>query len=256
MQEAMHFTYPSYNPQNTMDRLKDARERTSFNKTLEAFHIDTKKEEDLSVTKILELQYDIKPTEEDEVLNSFNANFPMGNSKTNFPHRKVPINFFYYNPLVDFSDYKSEFPTTGLVSPKKHRFEMWRRNIDEIAIDYFKREYHNPRFNANNLFIVPAIDKDNEELAEKVRVRSNRERYFKRIETSSMESKITEFLESQTDEDVAQVTDDEMDQALFEAQYTKPPKDSKPYKGIIYYNNILRYVKQKSIGNCRIIQNC
>jgi len=53
------------------------------------------------------------------------------------------------------------------------------------------------------------------------------------IETTSMEKNITNFLEEQTDRDVSQVTDDEMDQALFEAQYTKPPKDSTAYKSNI-----------------------
>jgi hypothetical protein len=231
MEEAMHYTYPSYNVQNTMDRLKDARDRTSFNKTLEALGVDLKKEEDLSVDKLISLQYEIVAQEEDEVLNSFGSQFPIGNGKTNFPHRKVPINMFYYNPLVDLSDYKSEFPSVGIVSPKKHRLDLWTKTINDVNMDYFIREYPNPRNTANNIIIVPATDKTNEDLAEKVRIRSNRERYYKRISTSSSEQKIVEFLASQTDEDVSHVTDDEMDQALFEAQYTKPPKDSKPYKG-------------------------
>jgi hypothetical protein len=235
MEEAMHYSYPSYNVQNTMDRLKDARERTSFNKTLEALGVDLKKEQDLSVDKLISLQYEIVPQEEDEVLNSFNTQYPIGTATTNFPHRKVPINMFYYNPLVDLSDYKSEFPTAGIVSPKKHRLEMWSKNIDDVNMDYFIRNYPNPRNTANNIVIVPAIDKTNEDLAEKVRIRSNRERYLQRIETTSTEQKIVEFLETQTDEDVSHVTDDEMDQALFEAQYTKPPKDSKPYKGKTKY---------------------
>ena len=81
-----------------------------------------------------------------------------------------------------------------------------------------------------------------EELADKIRVVSNRERYFKRIDVTSMESKIMNFLDSQMEKDVAQVTDDEMDQALFEAQYVKPAKETKPYKGILILNNESQFI--------------
>jgi len=230
MFNAMDKTYPHYNPQGPLDALKDARERYSFNKTLETIHYDPTKEEDVSVEKIVSLQYEITSTEEDEVLNSFNTQYPIGNYSTNFPHRKVPVNLFYYNPYVDLSDYKSEFPKQGMISPKKHRLEYFTKNMNGMLMELFERRYNNPKNFDRNLFIIPGIDKSNEELADKVRVRSNRERYLQRIETTTMEQKIQEFLDSQTDTDVAQVTDDEMDQALFEAQYTKPTKDSKPYK--------------------------
>ena len=149
------------------------------------------------------------------------------------PHGKIPLNLFYYNPIIDFSDYKSEFPNLGMISPKMNRTEFFVNNISEEIMNKFKRQYHSPKSVAFNQTIIPIIHGKDEEMAQFVRKRSNRERYLMSIETTSMEKNITNFLEEQTDRDVSQVTDDEMDQALFEAQYTKPPKDSTAYKSNI-----------------------
>ena len=235
MLEAMHYTYPNYNLQNSMDKLKDARDRASLNKTMEALHLDPKKEENLSLGKLLSLQFGLEtPTEDDEAITSFNTQVPIGNSTTNYPLGKLPLNYFYYNPYVDFSDYKeSTFPEEGFISPKKDREIYFANNISDLFLDLFERKYHNPR-NANlNQVIIPSIDKDNEEKAPFIRKRSYRERYLTRILDTSTENNINEFLFCQTDDDVSKVTEDEMDQALFEAQYTKPPMDSEPYKSNI-----------------------
>lgn len=230
MVEALENTYPSYISQTYMDSLKDARDIALLSDTLENLHYDPSKEEEVNIKTLLGLQWDTTNTDEDEILNQYHIQVPAGRNSYNFPHRKVHVNFFYYDPRVDFSSYKNEYPVEGIVSVKNQRLETYNRHVNDLFMSIYSREYASPRHINSNVWIVPELDKNNEELAEKIRKRTPRERYLKDMKTTSYESKINDFLNTQLDHDTAQITEDEIDQALFESHYTKPAKENDSYK--------------------------
>lgn len=230
MVNALQHSYPSYVQQNQQDQMKEVVERTSFNRTLESLHFDPSKEEDLTVNKLIDLQYTDIPHEEDEIINSYHSQVPSGDLKYNFPKNKAWINLFYYNPHVDLSDYKSEFSQQNLISPKKDRFEVFKNSMELQARSYFDIIYSNPKHQNLNIWLVPEVDEKDETISARIRKRTNRERYIRSIDTTSAQTKINEFLDKQIDKDTAQITDEEIDQALFESTYIKPVQDSESFK--------------------------
>jgi hypothetical protein len=88
------------------------------------------------------------------------------------------------------------------------------------------RIYNNPKWEEFNTRIHPAIDSYDEEKAEKVMRKSNRYKYFERDEVVSTDREIRDFLEKTTEEELEEsrpktITEELIDQALYEAQYIK-----------------------------------
>lgn len=220
-----------------MDKLRDAEDRVSLNKTMENAGIDLEREENIGIEDLYDLQYKgPDPTEEDEALNNFGAYYPTKGSKSHeltFPERKIPVNPFHYEVDVDTTNYM-RLSGHGTISPKKNRLEVYNTTMHQKILAPFIRQYMNPKDWGKNGVIIPSIHKDDEEKAERIRKRSNREKYFNSFETTSTDSRIRSFLYNQIDEDTSVVTEDEIDQALFEASYTKPAKETKDFKSKIY----------------------
>lgn len=100
--------------------------------------------------------------------------------------------------------------------------------------------YNNPKWAEFNTKVHPAIDSYNEDKAEKVRRKSNRYKYFERDEIISSDREIREFLEKTTEEELEEskpksITEELIDQALFEAQYIKKGVDNNELKSNIIY---------------------
>lgn len=101
---------------------------------------------------------------------------------------------------------------------------------------HFIRKYNHPKFRENEGIFIPYLDKNNEERAEKIKKRSNNVKYYDSwSEFRDGDLELVEFLEDKTHFDSFQVSDDlteeQLDQALFEASYAKPDFESDEFKG-------------------------
>lgn len=83
--------------------------------------------------------------------------------------------------------------------------------------------------------IYPYKDADDEELGEKVFRRAPINKHIDSIDIRDSQKEVLQFLETKTEEDSFEVSDDitedQLDQALFEASYSKPPYESDEYRG-------------------------
>ena len=107
-----------------------------------------------------------------------------------------------------------------------------------MSADHY-RIYNNPKWEEFNTNINPAIDAYDEEKSEKVRKKSPRYKYFERNETKSSERETREFLEESTEEELENskpknITEELIDQALYEAQYIKKDTENDEYKSNLH----------------------
>jgi len=103
------------------------------------------------------------------------------------------------------------------------------------------RTYNNPKWAEFNTYVDPAIDAYDEEKAEKVRRKSPKYKYYERNEINSAEKEIRDFLEKTNEEELENsnpknITEELIDQALYEAQYIKKDMDNNELKSKITLN--------------------
>lgn len=98
------------------------------------------------------------------------------------------------------------------------------------------RRYNHPKYANLNSYIDNVKDANNEDLADRILRTSNFKKYTQNYVTSDEDKDLIEFLENQTEKDTFGVSDDvteeDLDQAVFEAQYAKPTRESDEYKSI------------------------
>lgn len=89
-------------------------------------------------------------------------------------------------------------------------------------------------------YVIPHEDINREDMAEKVLLSDNWDKYKDREIFANSNSQIEKFLEDRAHSDSWEYSDDiteeELDQALFEATYTKEIVESDEYKSIGYIN--------------------
>lgn len=99
------------------------------------------------------------------------------------------------------------------------------------------RSFNHPKFAANNLYINNDTDSKNDDFADKILRRSNFRKYVDKIETKDEDKALIEFFENKTEEDLLapsdDITEDELDQAFFEATYSKPVRETDEFKSIL-----------------------
>jgi hypothetical protein len=101
--------------------------------------------------------------------------------------------------------------------------------------------YNNPRLYEFVKVIVPWKDRNNDELKEFVKFRTPLRKHNDNSRIKDSRREILEFLENKTEHDSFDIADDlteeELDQALFEASYVKPQFESDEF--ISKNNNIM-----------------
>jgi len=246
MRKALEAKFQHYEPVSYLDNLKYSARKAGYLDTMIENEVDVRDPE-FNLMDVFAQQYEFRqPTEEEEVAKAFHVNYPQFGSDNNTYNygQNDYFNYFNYSGFLDWSDYISEFPGKGLVSPKNDRLELSNKNLQNYYDKFFLRYYNNPKFDNFTGYVYPYKDYDNEEMAERIPKRTNFLKYVDRQHgATDSEKDILRFLEDTTEtESFApsdDVTEEELDQALFESTYMKPVHETEEYKsnfGFIIYN--------------------
>lgn len=154
-----------------------------------------------------------------------------------YPNDSFNLNYFYYSSDIDFNDYRRDyFPRGDMISPKNHRYELYTRTQWRQEYSKYGRMYNSFKQGLEYISIVNPDDaKYDDELKERIFKSSPFERNLKLHNNTDHEKEARNFLEERTESDsydiVDDLTEEDLDQALFEASYVKPVHDSEEYKG-------------------------
>lgn len=242
MRRALEYKYPFYEPVKEVDRVKMVNNINNYYHTLIDREIDPSSP-DFKVEDLHALQYDRGEggdNPEEEALMSHHVNFPVipGLDTNNNPYGITDKSTMMYTPVLDFNDYAPDTKAyQNFISPRNKRFEM-RNLMNTIITDRFLyRNFNSPEFGDRVGYVLPYVDYKNEELKQRVLLRSNFHRFIEEnVNPRDSDKEKLEFLETKSMEDSYamsdDVTEDELDQALFESTYNKPYWESDEYRGL------------------------
>jgi hypothetical protein len=273
MRTAMKHKYKIYEPVKEIDYIASVTKKNQYIDTIIERELDPSSP-DFNTEDLFAMTYDKgdEENEEAQVMMATHVNYPVfpGVDNNSYPYGIYNFSKIYYHPKLDYNDYAPDFYDEDfLISPKKNRYEM-HNNFHRTLLDsFFVRSYNNPIFANRRDYIIPSIDYKNEELKSKVLRRSNYKRYLDNFIIRDSDMEKLEFLENKTMQDSYQVSEDiteeELDQAIFESTYAKPPFESDEIRGNLFiylfnqdllkepiekWNNFSRYLKWilKKIG--------
>ena len=252
MRKALEAKFEHYEPVSYLDKLKFAARKAGYLDTMIENEVDVRDPE-FNILDVFVQQYGHRaPTEEEEVAKSFHVNYPQyGFDNNTYPYAQNDLaNSMNYSGFIDWSDYCSEFPGTGFVSPKKDRLELSNKRLQKVYDKFFLRFYNNPKYDNFTGYIYPYKDYDNEELAERIPKRTNFLKYVERQKLTDSEMDTLRFLEDTAEKESFAPSDDlteeELDQAIFESTYMKPVHETDEYKSIFNYLIIINLFFFKS----------
>lgn len=243
MRKALETKYQHYDPASYLDKLRFAARKAGYLDTMIENQVDVRDPE-FNMLDVFVQQYGYRlATDEEEVAKAHHINYPQyGYDNNTYNHDQLDVqNYFTYNQNIDWSDYCYDFPGEGLVSPKINRMELHNKSLQKMYDQFFFRFYNNPRYENLTGYIRPYKDINNEDLLERIPTRTEFLKYVDRQHFKSTDKQITEFLEDTTERESFAPSDDpteeELDQAIFEASYSKPVHESDEYKSrkIFYF---------------------
>ena len=240
VRRALEHRFPYYQPTNQIDKIKHHRDRAYLVNTILNNDIDPTSP-DFKVEDAYSLQYDqpeLNPDEEYIMAHHLNKQQIPGVDLNSYSYGKTPTNMFYYDCLLDWNDYTSDYiPADCQISPKANRYQFYVNAQRRILDSLYTRSFNNAFLWDKTDYIVPSIDYKNEELKSKVLFRNNFHKYLDSISMDDSEKEKLIFLEDKTYHDSFDVSDDvteeELDQAVFESTYYKPIYESDEYRSII-----------------------
>ena len=126
VRNALEKKYPYYQSVDYLDKVKYARYRSGLIQTMLDNDIDKLPDNDKDWEELSELQNATKePSEEEQAMLFRERDMPIfAEDQSNYPIPKQGF-LFFYNHLIDWNDYQTQFPKSGFVSPKKNRFELY-----------------------------------------------------------------------------------------------------------------------------------
>lgn len=236
VRKALEAKFEHYEPVSYLDNLKFAARKAGYLDTMIENEVDVRDPE-FNLLDVFVKQYGYRaPLEEEEVAKAHHVNYPQyGFDNNTYPYSQNDYNnYFHYSGFIDWKDYCCEFPGKGLISPKKDRLELYNKKVQSIYDRFFYRFYNNPKFDNFTGYVYPYKDYNNEEMAERIFKRTNFVKYIERQNLTDSEKDTLRFLEDTTEKDSFapsdDITEEELDQAIFEASYIKPIHESDEYK--------------------------
>ena len=236
VRKALESKFQHYDAASYLDKLRFAAKKAGYLDTMIENEVDVRDPE-FNLLDVFVQQYEYRvPTEEEEVAKAHHVNYPQhGFDNNTYNYNQDDIqNYFTYNNYIDWSDYCYDFPGEGLVSPKINRLELHNKSLQKMYDQFFFRFYNNPKYENFTGYITPYKDILNEDLAERVPTRTNFLKYADRSIHKSEDKQTLEFLEETTERESFAPSDDpteeELDQAIFEASYSKPVHETEEYK--------------------------
>ena len=249
MRKALEAKFDHYESVSYLDKLKFAARKAGYLDTMIENEVDVRDPE-FDILDVFVNQYGYRaPSEEEEVAKSHHVNYPQwgfDNNTYNYAQDDF-ANYMNYSGFIDWKDYCSDFPGTGFVSPRKDRLELSNKRLQSIYDKFFFRFYNNPKFDNFTGYVYPYKDYDNEEMAERIPKRTNFVKYVERQKETDSEMDTLRFLEDTSEKESFAPSDDlteeELDQAIFESTYMKPVHETDEYKSkinlfffIIFFN--------------------
>jgi len=241
MRKALEAKFENYEPVSYLDKLKFAARKAGYLDTMIENEVDVRDPE-FNIFDVFVQQYGYRaPTEEEEVAKSPHVNYPQwGFDNNTYPYAQNDFaNYFNYSGFIDWKDYCSEFPGKGFVSPKKDRLELSNKHLQSVYDKFFLRFYNNPKYDNFTGYIYPYKDYNNEELADRIPKRTNFLKYVERQHLTDSEMDTIRFLEDTSEKESFAPSDDmteeELDQAIFESTYMKPVHETEEYKSNKFY---------------------
>jgi hypothetical protein len=254
MRRALEFKYNFYEPAKIVDIEKANNNISNYYNTVINREIDTTSA-DFKIEDLHAAQYDKGEggdNPEEEALMSHHVNFPVipGVDTNNNPYGITGKSQMFYSPDLDWNDYAPDVKAfQNFISPKNSRFQMFANLHTQILDKFYYRNFNSPEFADRIGYVVPYIDYKNEELKQRVLFRSNFHRFLDNHKVRDSDKEKLEFLEYKSMEDSYAISDDvteeELDQALFESTYNKPYWESEEYRGNFFLFYIRRTLQEK-----------
>lgn len=124
MERTLKKIYPYYDEPSVLDEMNKYRMRAGLVETMIEFNIDPN--DPKWFDNAWEAQYTSRDevSEEETAMISHDKNYPIFGEISNYPYNEIPTNKYFYDYRLDWNDYRTQFPTTGFVSPKNRRFEL------------------------------------------------------------------------------------------------------------------------------------
>jgi len=230
--KALKTKYKFYSPQNKFEHLKSERNRIGL--------IDTAIEEGINLNDPEQNNYQSlfdktfsKPDQneaEDASLSKKNGD----ESLNTYPLGHPEAIFFRYDDRISFEDYVQDVPESGYASFKNMRYEYRTKEEQEKYIREYTRKFGNPAFKEQEGFLVPHLERGNDEAEEKI---------FKKVPATIFEQRkniysnelteIQDFVDFKVEQDTSapsDLTEDDLDQAIFEAQFKKSVDENEEFR--------------------------
>lgn len=234
VETALRKKFITHSPNTKYELYKRDRNRLGLIDTAIEEGIDLNNPEDVNYEKLFAMTYDNPDrTEDEEAALSYKVD---PNDKYNtLPLGKHFNREMIYNRAVSFNDYIQDNSENSLLSAKTMRYENRQKDEEEKYLREFSRKYANPEFKAFECTIVPHKERENEELQEKIFKRKPLDIFNDRLSLyKSEQADMLNFINHRVNQDSSRIspdlTEDDLNQALFEAQYQKPIEESEEYK--------------------------
>lgn len=201
-------------PKSKYELMLQERNRIGLIDTAIEENIDLNNPEEFNYNNLFTKTYDNPdPTEIEDLAFSRKNNF-SGNT---FPFGHIGSKYFSYDDRVSFEDYLPQ-ANVGYASVGKLRYT--HRKMDEE--EKFTNE-HSIKFGNTNAFVVPHLERSNDEAQEKIQKPNNLKMFEDRANLYIGEmGMLQDFVNAKVERDSAtDFTEEELNQALFEAQYSK-----------------------------------
>lgn len=234
-EEALRAKYITQTPKTKWEIYERDRNRLGLIDTAIEEGIDLNNPEENNYANLFSKTYDNPDRTEDEeaALSLKNGNDPNLNS---FPLGVCKDPYLAISRSIDFNDYASD-DSIGTLSTKTLRYEYKQKDEESKFIKEFTRKYAHPSFKEKEGYIVPHLERSNEEAADKIFKRKPLEVFRDRINLYKNElSDVQSFINHRITQDTSKLSDDitenEINQAIFEAHYQKPVESTESFKNL------------------------
>lgn len=233
VENALKEKYITYKPASKWDNYKRDRNRLGLIDTAIEEGVDINNNEN-NFEKLYALTYDNPDRTEDEEA-ALTIKADPSNTENSFPLGLHPAREIVYSAGVNFNDYSEVLNESSLISAKTMRYENRQKEEERLYLEKFARKYANPEHKELECTFVPHKERENEEYSEKIFKRKPLDIFNDRLCLYKSElNDIKNFINNRVHQDSSRISpdlaEDDLNQALFEAQYQKSVEETEEYK--------------------------
>lgn len=236
---ALKAKFKYYSPLSKYELLKQNRNRMGLIDTAIEEGIDLNNPEEGTYQNLFNKTY-ANPDNNEHEEAALSQKNGSNENLSSFPLGHPNARFFRYDDRISFEDYEQDTP--GSISFKNNRYENRTEDEKRKFIKEYTRQYVDPAFKEQEGFIVPHLERGNDEAEDKIFKRKPLNMFNDRKKLYKNElNQIEEFVNAQVSKDSSYISNDiseeDLNQALFEAQYQKPVEESDEFKRLEKRNN-------------------